>query len=162
MEKGLRIGQLAGRFSLNPRTIRYYEEMGLLPRPERTASGYRQYGEDDAARLEFIGKAKRLGLSLDEIKGVVALRLQGEDPCCQVTEILDRQIAELDRAVVELAAFRAELVNLREQAASRAPSGDGAVCVIIEHQGQGVAAPSAYLRGRGLGSAGRSPSSASP
>ncbi|HXF81665.1 MAG TPA: MerR family transcriptional regulator [bacterium] len=66
----MRIGELAKKANLNPRTIRYYEGIGLLPIPPRTAAGYRQYFEQDLERLEFIRSAQALGIALQEIKEV--------------------------------------------------------------------------------------------
>ncbi len=68
---GLRIGELAERAGTSTDTIRYYERMGLLQSPERTASGYRLYTDADLGRLLFIRRAKRLGFSLGDIKGLV-------------------------------------------------------------------------------------------
>ena len=70
----MKIGQLARRLDLNTQTIRYYERIGLLPEPERTESGYRAYGEGDERRLRFIKNARSAGLTLDEIKEVLASR----------------------------------------------------------------------------------------
>jgi len=156
MAQGLRIGELAQRAGLNPKTIRYYEEVGLLPRPARTASGYRCYGPADVARLEFIQKAKRLGLSLAAIRQVLALRQRGEQPCAYVLELLDRQLAELDRLLAALAAFRAELLALRQEAADMREC-DAPGCQIIEQREQLPAAPALPLRalGRALPRTGR-------
>ncbi|MCL5960325.1 MAG: MerR family transcriptional regulator, partial [Chloroflexi bacterium] len=67
----LKIGQAAERVQMNPKTIRYYEEIGLLPKASRNASGYRLYSEEDLDRLQFIRRAKLLGLTLTETKHVV-------------------------------------------------------------------------------------------
>lgn len=144
----MRIGELADRFGINPKTIRYYEALGLLPQPERTESGYRQYTEADAARLDFIGKAKRLGLSLEEICSVLAMCDEGQLPCSHVLELLDQRISGVDHAIEELQAFRSELAGVRAGAAARIP--EGSVCGIIEHQTLPFAQLPAYLRGRGL------------
>src|SRR5438128_2132952 len=69
----LKIGDLAKRFGLNVRTLRYYEAIGLLPAPARTESGYRLYSEEDARRLGFVLQAKRVGFSLEEIRRIVQL-----------------------------------------------------------------------------------------
>ena len=69
----MKIGELAKAAKLTTKTIRFYEAEGLLPNPHRTASGYRVYGLDDAGRLHFIRKAKRLGLSLEEIRSILQL-----------------------------------------------------------------------------------------
>lgn len=144
----MRIGELAHRAGVSPKAIRYYEDLGLLPAPRRTESGYRHYTEDDAVRLDFIAKAKRLGLSLDEIAGVLAVCEEGQPPCSHVIALLDGRIAEVDRAVEELKAFRGELARVREEAAAGVP--EGSVCGIIEHQTLTFSEVPAYLRGRGL------------
>ena len=112
----LRIGQLAAEFGLNPKTIRYYEAIGLLPPPERTDAGYRLYTDADVERLRFIGKAKLIGLSLDEIREIFRLRSNGEPPCGCVLSMLDQKVAAMDAQLCALEAFRQELVALREQA----------------------------------------------
>ena len=76
----MRIREVAERSGVNPTTIRYYEDIGLVPEPERTASGYRDYEEAAVTRLSFIRVAQGIGLSLGEIKEVLALREQGETP----------------------------------------------------------------------------------
>lgn len=78
------IGELAAQLGLNPRTLRYYENLDLLPAPSRTMRGYRVYGEETAQRLTFITKAKSLGLALKEIGQTLALRDSGELPCSSV------------------------------------------------------------------------------
>ena len=77
----MRIGQLAERFGVNTKTIRYYESIGLLPSPVRRPSGYRVYGESDAERLAFVRTAQRFGLHLDQIGEILGLRDRGERPC---------------------------------------------------------------------------------
>ena len=67
----MRIGELADRLGVTTKSIRFYESIGLLPDPARTASGYRDYAEADAERLTFIKTAQRLGLSLDEIREIM-------------------------------------------------------------------------------------------
>lgn len=78
--EGSRIGELAGRLDLNTQTIRYYERVGLLPEPERTEAGYRIYKEEDERRLNFVKNALNVGLSLGEIKEVLAFHERGEPP----------------------------------------------------------------------------------
>ncbi len=127
----LRIGQLAAEFGLNPKTIRYYEAIGLLPPPERTDAGYRLYTDADVERLRFIGKAKLIGLSLDEIREIFRLRSNGEPPCGCVLSMLDQKVAVVDAQLCALEAFRQELVALREQATRHAHA-DATICGIIE------------------------------
>ena len=127
----VRIGGLAAEFGVHPKTIRYYEQIGLLPQPERTEAGYRVYAGSDRDRLHFITKAKTIGLTLSEIADILSLRDRGDQPCDQVVELLDRKLAAVDRQMRLLADFRRELVTLRAEAAgSRAAQ--ACVCGIIE------------------------------
>lgn len=128
----MRIGELADSLGLNPKTIRYYESIGLLPEPERTPSGYREYDEDDADRLVFIKTAQRLGLSLAEIAEVIAFRDRSERPCGHVLGLLARQVGDLDRRIEEMCRLRDELRRL-EAEAQRLGEPDGAYCGLIEH-----------------------------
>lgn len=77
----MHIGDLAAELGLNPKTIRYHENIGLMPEPERTASGYRLYNMSDFERLQFILKAKSIGLNLEEITEILALCAQTRQPC---------------------------------------------------------------------------------
>lgn len=123
---GLRIGELAARFRLNPRTIRYYESVGLLPPPRRTPSGYRLYGEADVARLRFILRAKQVGFRLREIAEVLRIHDGGQRPCDHVRRWIDRTLEEVDRQRAALRSFRAELLRLRD----RSRRSGGQVCGI--------------------------------
>lgn len=135
------IGELANDFGINPKTIRYYEEIGLLPKPSRSASGYRLYSTADRERLRFILKAKDIGLTLEEIGEIVTLRLDGEQPCAHVSVLLDRKLAAVDAQLRALSEFRDELVLLREEAAS-GTTGDARFCWIIEqHESHSASAP---------------------
>ena len=78
--KTMHIGELAADMHLNPKTIRYYEEIGLLPAPRRNAAGYRQYAAAERERLRFIAKAKALGFTLREIRELFALRDASRSP----------------------------------------------------------------------------------
>jgi DNA-binding transcriptional MerR regulator len=130
--KGLsRIGELSSELGLNPKTLRYYEEIGLLPEPSRSASGYRLYDSADRERLRFIIKAKAVGLTLEEIGEIVALRTDGQQPCEHVLTLLDRKLRAVDEQLRALAEFQRELVTLREEAAQGASS-NASFCWIIE------------------------------
>lgn len=130
----MRIGELARRVGVNPRTVRFYEGMGLLPEPARRPSGYREYREDDVERLAFVKTAQRLGLSLTEIREIIALKARGERPCAYVLSVLDRQLVDIDQRLAELVALRADLVALQAQA-NRLPAGRARYCGIVEHVG---------------------------
>jgi DNA-binding transcriptional MerR regulator len=127
----LRIGELASELGLNPKTLRYYEEIRLLPAPRRTSSGYRVYDARARQRLGFIAKAKAIGLTLNEIREILALRDSGESPCEHVLVLLDRKLAKVDQQLRALMDFRQELIVLREEAAETMRA-DACVCGIIE------------------------------
>jgi DNA-binding transcriptional MerR regulator len=139
MRDGMRIGELAARFGLNPKTIRYYEEIGLLPRANRNESGYRLYEERDVERLGFIRRAKTLGLTLDEIRDILSVQQKGSLPCGQVLSLIDTKIRAIDQRMTELQAFRTELATLRAtwsvDGESLQPGAVPAcICPIIEQQ----------------------------
>jgi MerR family copper efflux transcriptional regulator len=107
----VRIGQLAAQTGYSVRTIRFYEQSGLIPAPDRTRGGYRSYGEDAVTRLRFVrsAQAQALGLSLAEIADVLRIRDHQGPPCSYVAELLDTHISALDTRINELTALRDEL-----------------------------------------------------
>ncbi len=129
----LYIGELAKRVGVNPKTIRYYEEIGLLPGPERTTLNYRVYRPDDARRLEFIKKAQVLGLSLAEIREILSIRESGWLPCEHVRALLTHKLEELDRHITQMKAFRRELAQYLTELEERSYAGkEEAICPHIE------------------------------
>ncbi len=118
---GMHIGELARRVGASTDTIRYYERLGLLGAPARTESGYRCYGETELGRLQFIRHAKRLGFSLDEIRGLLGLADEG---ACQplrrqVADLLRQRLVECDARMIELATLKANLEERYELALAR-------------------------------------------
>jgi len=89
----MRIGVLAARAGLTTKTIRFYEDVGLLPAPPRTPAGYRDYPAQTLTRLAFIRNAQAAGLTLAEIHGVLAIRDTGQAPCEHVTGLIDQHLA---------------------------------------------------------------------
>lgn len=128
----MRIGEAAEEVGINPKTIRYYEDIGLLPVPERTPSGYREYGTADVDRLVFVKTAQRLGFTLAEVAEILAFRERGQRPCTYVLSVLERQVSDLDRRISELQDLRAELVDLKARA-DRLPGNDNGFCTVIDH-----------------------------
>ena len=136
----MKIGELARATGLSTKTIRFYEAEGLIPNPPRTDSGYRTYAELDVARLAFILKAKRLGLSLDEVKGILQLHDWSEPTCLHVRSLLEEKVGQIETAIQDLLSFKEELESLRDQATSLVdcrPLG-GNICSIIEQSGTKV------------------------
>ena len=144
MNKTMKIGELAKATDLTTKTIRYYELHRLVEAPSRTESGYRVYGPADVERLEFIKKAKRLGLSLDEIRDVLMLHKQRQTPCVHVLALLDRKLEDIHDIIRELEDFRRELEHLRIESQVRLEQlpEDARICGIIERSihSKGVAA----------------------
>jgi MerR family copper efflux transcriptional regulator len=128
----VRIGEVAERSGVNPTTIRYYEDIGLVPEPDRTASGYRDYEEAAVTRLAFIRAAQGIGLSLGEIKEILALRERGDIPCVHVISLIEQHASKLAERIAALEQMRRELVELAKQARRRPPRDDAEFCHIIE------------------------------
>lgn len=136
MNGQLKIGQLAARLDLNPRTIRFYEQAGILPEPERSRGGFRLYGDEDAERLRFVKTAQRLGLTLGEIKEVLAFRDRDERPCRYVAGVIEQRLAEIDERMRELRALKQELRALQARMrAEGVAERDAAYCHYIEAAG---------------------------
>lgn len=125
------IGQLAERTGLSRDTIRYYEAAGVLPEPERTPGGYRSYGAADVERITFVGQAQVLGLTLEEIAGVLEIVDQGRDPCVHVRERLSARLQETRTRILQLQALERRLVDTLSVGTGDA-SQDGCRCRIIE------------------------------
>ncbi len=102
----MKIGELAERSGVTPKTVRYYESIGLLPAPERSASGYRAYAESDVARLQFVGKAKLLGLSLGDVGDILRASEGPAVNCEHVLALLEAKRDQIDEWMREAAAFR--------------------------------------------------------
>jgi MerR family copper efflux transcriptional regulator len=117
----MRIGEIAGRSGLTTKTLRYYESVGVLDEPTRTPAGYRDYPEAVLDRLRFVRAAQAVGLTLGEIKGVIAFREQGRAPCAHVLDLIERHAADLDRQIAELRTLRNALRNLDRQGRSLSP-----------------------------------------
>jgi MerR family copper efflux transcriptional regulator len=117
----MRIGELARRSGLASTALRYYEQLGLLPEPQRTPSGYRSYGDSALDRLAFIRSAQAVGLTLSEVRDVLGVRDAGEAPCRVVTEMIDRRHAEVQSRIAELRVLERDLARLRDRAGRLEP-----------------------------------------
>ena len=118
----MQIGVLAAQTGLTVKTIRYYEAIGLLDAPRRAPSGYRDYDPDAAERLRFIRASQSSGLSLGEIRGIVAFRDRVESPCAHVLDVLRRRGDEIDRQIDELRRAREVIEALVERARALDPA----------------------------------------
>ncbi len=127
----LRIGEVAARAGVNPKTLRFYESMGLLPAPSREGNGYRRYSAETVEILSFVKQAQGLGFTLAEIKEILSIRRRGEVPCVHVRSLLQAKAAELDQKLADLVALRGRI--RRSLAAwGRSPRMRATVCPHIE------------------------------
>ena len=115
------IGVLAQRTGLSTQTIRYYESIGVLPAPSRTPSGYRDYSPEACDRLHFVRSAQAVGLTLGEIREILAYRDRGEMPCAHVLELIRRRASHVDEQIAQLERMRTELRRLERRARSLDP-----------------------------------------
>lgn len=127
------IGELATEVGVNPKTIRYYESVGVLPEPARTAGGYRNYTPADIERLAFVRRAQELDLQLDEIREILVLRERGEQPCAYVLGVAEQRLGELDERIAAMRRARTELGALLTRARN-APHEPGRYCDLIDHR----------------------------
>ncbi len=113
----LRIGEVAKVTGFPTKTLRFYEERGLVKPATRTEAGYRLYGTEELARLEFVKRAKLLGLTLEEIKELIALAAEARrgKVIPRLEEILEAKLEEIERRMAELAEFRESLLHYRRR-----------------------------------------------
>lgn len=105
----LMIGQLAKATGTKIETIRYYEKIGLLPEPCRTAGNYRSYADEHLQRLTFIRRARELGFSTEDVRELLRLAAHGEQPCAEVDQLAARHLEITKRKIEALTRLRREL-----------------------------------------------------
>jgi DNA-binding transcriptional MerR regulator len=108
----MRSGQLAGQTGVSTDTLRHYERLGLLPRPQRTAGNYREYPPASPQRVELIRRALAIGFSLPELKTILAVRDKGGAPCRHVRGLLAAKVHEMTEQIRNLVSLRAEMNRL--------------------------------------------------
>jgi MerR family transcriptional regulator, copper efflux regulator len=111
---GLSIGEVAARSGVPAKTIRYYEEVGLIEPAPRTGSGYRVYGPVDLHVLRFVQRARSLGFSVRDCRQLLTLWRDPHRASAEVKALTLHRIAEIDRKMAELAGMRATLAHLAE------------------------------------------------
>ena len=129
----MQIGELAKTAGVTTKTIRYYESIGLLDEPARTASGYRSYGPAAIERLDFVRQSQSSGLALAEIKSILEIKDEGGQTCEHTKALLRRHLDELDAKIIELEAARIALVDMYDRAGALDPADctDANRCQII-------------------------------
>jgi MerR family Zn(II)-responsive transcriptional regulator of zntA len=112
----MRIGELAEAVGTTAKTLRFYEDQGLLPPAERTSGGYRDYPTGAFARIDFIHRGQAAGLTLAQIRQILDIRDHGRAPCDHVRDLLDTRLTEIDQQLKQLHDLRDTLAELRDQA----------------------------------------------
>jgi MerR family copper efflux transcriptional regulator len=115
MGQALTVSRFAAKCGVTPHTIRYYEQIGVLPRAMRSTSGYRQYPESLVARVRLVRNAQRFGFSLRELVKFLGVRDRGGKPCHDVRAAAGRMLDAIDRELVELQARRAQMQRTLEE-----------------------------------------------
>ena len=131
MDGGLKIGELVRRAGVRAKAIRFYERKPVLPPARRAANGYRLYGEDAVETLAFVKQATGLGLTLAEIKDIIAIHQGGRPPCTHVHRLLRDKAVELDRKLKDLLHVRRR-IRQSLRAWKRRPVTYAVVCSHIE------------------------------
>jgi MerR family mercuric resistance operon transcriptional regulator len=125
---GSRIGALSRSANVHIETIRYYERIGLLAAPTRTAAGYRSYGLEHLKRLSFIRRARELGFSLDEVRALLRLVDQPGRSCVAARELAEHHLAEVRAKIADLRAMEGVLKTV----VARCKEGNPPDCPLIE------------------------------
>lgn len=137
---GLRIGQVAAATGLTIDTIRYYERLGLVPHPPRTAGGFRTYSAAALERLRTIQQIQRLGLTLREIRRLVEPNAgSGREHCRGVREVLGRRLEDLDHRISELQTLRGTLSEALSECDRALESPEVDSCPVASGRCQAVA-----------------------
>jgi MerR family copper efflux transcriptional regulator len=118
----MRIGKTADAAGMTAKTLRFYEDRGLLPPTGRAANGYREYGQDSLSRLDFIRRARAAGLTLAHIQDILQLRDSGDAPCTHVRDLLAHRLDELDQRITELTALRSTVAGFYQDVAAADPA----------------------------------------
>ncbi len=124
----MRIGQLASAAGVDTETIRYYERIGILPPPARSANGYRAYGATQLERLAFIRHCRSLDMPLGEIRRLLAFVDRPGEDCAGIDHLIDEQLARVRTRLASLQALERQLAALREQCGG---DHDGGECGIL-------------------------------
>lgn len=133
----MRINDLAELTGLSGKAIRYYESIGVLPRPKRLANGYRVYDDSDVDRLKFVIGLRRLDFSLDDITEILAMRDRREAPCRVVLDLLRVKDEEVSQRIKELMILETELHELHAVGITYPTDdvyGKNCVCHLVRHR----------------------------
>lgn len=124
----MKIGELSRATGTNIETIRYYERIGLLPAPDRTAANYRSYGDAHRSRLSFVRHSRDLGFTIQEIRSLLDLSDDPTRECDEADRIATRHLEQVEEKIAQLALLRDELARI----IGRCRGGIAADCRVIE------------------------------
>lgn len=136
----MKIGELSRATGTNIETIRYYERIGLLPAPSRTAANYRSYGDTHRARLAFVRHSRDLGFTIEEIRSLLDLSDHPERDCADADRIATRHLEQVEEKIAQLTLLREELSRI----VGRCRGGVAADCRVIEALGDHAQCESAH------------------
>lgn len=131
----MQIRDVARQSGVPAKTIRYYEQIGILPPPVRADNNYRHYSPEILERLRFVVSARSLGFSLADVAEILTARDQGIAPCDRVLAVLDEQFATINRRIADLLALREHLRTIRDEGAKRPRddvAGKACVCYLVK------------------------------
>lgn len=128
-EKSLTIGRVSKATGIGIETIRFYEREGLLPKPPRRPSGYREYSPEIVHRIHFIGRAKELGFTLKEIKEFLSFRVDGSKSCADVRRRAQAKMEDVKDKIRHLRSIQNALRRLIQECPGKGPTRE---CPILE------------------------------
>lgn len=128
-------GEVARRAGVNPQTLRYYERRGLLPMPERTAGGFRDYPDWAVNLVRFIKHAQDVGFALTDVEGLLRLPDGGEESCARARAITAARLADLDRRIANLQRMRRGLAEMASVCEGPSP---GRFCRVIVETAEAI------------------------
>lgn len=127
------ISEVSRILGVNPQTLYFYERIGLIPSPQRNQAGYRLFSPEDVERLNFIARAKSLGLTLDEIKEILALKNGRSLTCQAVHDRLSQKVQDIENKIRHLQTLRSELLPLIERCQTNLdPLNTHQQCIVLE------------------------------
>lgn len=126
--RGYAIGEMSNLTGVNIETIRFYERISIMPKPDRTSGGNRQYNHDQLKRLAFVKKCRDLGFSLDEIRALLEMVDRNDFTCGEVHQLTVSHLANINKKLADLMQLEKTLSSM----ASQCSKGDVPECPIIE------------------------------
>jgi len=128
ISRGYAIGEISRLTGINIETIRYYERIGIMPKPDRTAGGYRQFSHDHLKRLSFVRKSRDLGFSLKEVRTLLSMVDDDHFTCGEIHEITREHLNAIDAKMAALRKLKSVLATMAEKCSQ----GDVPECPVIE------------------------------